>query len=157
MMVIGMIIESINVDIKEWAQKSGFKIVDLSDKIISFHLDRHACYEAKTGICSLDLTDMEVNIRAMHEVAEKYCVKATNCPGIFKAMQAREYESIYMCVGDKPKWRKMVCGHYECNGQHRICVAKHKKIVFPFSPNEFETSTMKCGFCRNEDGYVLVR
>lgn len=151
-----MSIDRVNVDIKEWAKKSGFKIVDLVDKKISLHLDNHACYKAKTGVCSLDLTDEEVNRRVIYEAAETYCVKVTNCPGIFKAIKARKYKSLYMCVGDKPKWKKMLCGHYECNGQHRICVAKHKKMVFPFSPNKFETSTLECGFCRKEDGYVLV-
>lgn len=149
--------DKLNYDITDWSKESGFKIINMSDKAISFRLDAYSCYKVKTGVCSLELTDLEVSNRSEREVAEQ-CVQVTKCPSIFQDMQSKgKFDSLYVCSGDEPKLIKMMCGHYECSGQHRICVAKHKNMLFPFSPNAFEESTEKCGACKNEDGYVLVR
>lgn len=122
--------DKLNDDITDWAKESGFKIISMNDKAIAFHLDAYSCYKAKTGVCSLDLTDSEVSKRSEHEVAEQ-SVKVTKCPNIFQDMQSKEkFDSLYVCSGDEPKLIKMMCGHYECSGQHRICVAKHVISLF---------------------------
>ncbi len=153
-----MNINQLNEDISTWAKKYGLRTICLTDKAISFHLDAYSCYKQKAGTCSLDFDEDKAEKISVNESRETFYRKVMFCRDLFKAMQRSDnFHSIFLAAGDEPYLEKMSCGHYHCNGQHRICVAKHKGILFPFQPQSLKENKYKnCSYCMREDGWWLL-
>lgn len=143
----------IQAKINEYAQKHNMQVVDLADKKLSMKLDFYSCFKARTGKCSLDLKDEELNIYDADGVSCGYAGKANYCRAMLNAMEEPEkYEALFNSP-DNTMLSKCACGHYAVSGQHRICVAKHAGLAIPI--NEMESSDLECFSCLQLDDYKI--
>ena len=139
--------------INEYAAKNNMQVVDFADKELSMKLDFYSCFKSRTGKCSLDLTEPELNIYDADNVSCGYSGKATYCREMLEAMKDPEkYDSLFNSP-DNTMISKCKCGHYFVSGQHRICVAKHSGLAIPI--NEITEAPLECYACIEEKDYKI--
>ncbi|MBE6098255.1 MAG: hypothetical protein E7198_10800 [Schwartzia succinivorans] len=139
--------------INEYAAANNMQVVDFSDKKLSMKLDFYSCCKARTGKCSLDLKDEELNIYDADGLSCGYASKVNYCRSMLDAMKDPEkYDSLFNSP-DNTMISKCSCGHYFVSGQHRICVAKHEGLAIPV--NEITESPIECFSCVKQNDYKI--
>ena len=143
----------IQAKIDAYATQKNIKIVDLSNITLSLKLDAWSCFKARTGKCSLELTENKFAIEQRKPQACGYAGRVEYCRKVLAAMQTPErFDAVYDSV-DNTTLSKCKCGHYFVSGQHRICVAKHKGLMIPV--NNITTSSADCHSCQGDKDYSL--
>ena len=143
----------IQAKINEYAAKHNMQVVDFADKELSMKLDFYSCFKSRTGKCSLDLTEPELNIYDADNVSCGYAGKATYCRAMLESMTNPERFDELFNNPDNTMISKCKCGHYFVSGQHRICVAKHAGLAIPI--NEITEAPLACHACIKENDYKI--
>lgn len=133
--------------INEFAAEHKLNIVDLSDKILSFRFDAYCCYFLNEKVCPLSLTENELtakNIPESNTLDRGHDVYF--CRKMLESMQTKEGLEKLFLSADASYIIKKECGHYQCNGQHRLCIAKHLGLLIPVDVQK--DTSIKCEGCR---------
>lgn len=148
-----MNIAKVQEQINKYAAENNIPTVDFKNKKLSLKLDAWSCHKARTGKCSLDLTEAELADERMKQEACGYAGKANYCPDLLKKMtNSEQFRDVYDAA-DNTALSLCQCGHYFVSGQHRICIAKRTNLQIPV--NNISTSTVECFTCQGDKDYSL--
>jgi len=111
-------------------------IINPTEMTFLFHLSDKECHQKHTGICSLERRQPDRTQDIGDECDYDYC------PKLLKAIK-QNHPRVYILPIELANYS---CGHYAFNdGQHRICIAKKKKLRVPAL---IENLNEECDFCK---------
>ncbi|HDR7255143.1 TPA: hypothetical protein QCW96_004523 [Bacillus pacificus] len=111
------------------------KTINPTKEIFSYRLDEYDCFELRTGICSLYLSENEANsIHKKEKISGESDV--LYCRNLAKDLyQSKYFENInFQDVTFSIRMHHQNCGHFDfTDGQHRVCIAKHLNVKALFA------------------------
>ncbi|MCU4715766.1 hypothetical protein OCE25_26105 [Bacillus cereus] len=128
------------------------KTINPTKEIFSFRLDTYDCYELRSGICSLYLSESEAaSIHKQERITGESDV--LYCRDLAKNLYQKKYFENIMFQNNAYSIRMhhQDCGHFDfTDGQHRTCIAKHLNIQTLYANVESSDNAYvsSCDACR---------